>query len=125
MFAAVLTIYPVPVCAASAVISASLNVTESVGSEPPLIDTEPSTTPSIVSVLAVFQVSAVDAFPKNPAAAPVPDAAVICPAEKLPDDLVTTLLPVVSVALVFNPSSKSALRLLTLVVDATTNGATP
>ena len=105
--------------------SGSLNVTVSVGSEAPLIDTEPSTTPSIVSVLAVFHASAVDAFPKNPAAAPVPVAAVICPAEKLPDDLVTTLLPVVSVALVVNPSRKSALRLLTLVEDATTNGATP
>ena len=77
MFAAVLTIYPVPDCAASAVISASLNVTESVGSEAPLIDTEPSTTPSIVNVLAVFQASAVDAFPKIPAEEPAPLLTVI------------------------------------------------
>ena len=70
MFVAVLTMYPVPDCAASAVMSPSLNVTESVGSDEPSIDTEPSTTPSMVNVLAVFHASAVDAFPKIPAEAP-------------------------------------------------------
>ncbi|BCU99482.1 MAG: hypothetical protein CM15mV28_0500 [Thaumasvirus sp.] len=39
--------------------------------------TEPDTTPSIVSVLAVFHASAVDAFPKKPAPDPAALAAVI------------------------------------------------
>ena len=48
-----------------------------VTSAEPLNETEPSTTPSTVIVLAVLRISALEALPKKPAAAPTPLAAVI------------------------------------------------
>jgi hypothetical protein len=51
--------------------------------------------------------------------------AVIVPALKLPELLVTTLSPVVSTLEVSRPSSLSAFRLITLLPEATTNGAVP
>ena len=46
----------------------------------------------------------------SPVCLPVKLVAVIVPAEKLPELLVTTVLPVVSELLLFNPSKVSASR---------------
>ena len=57
-------------------------------------------------------------------AEPVNDA-VIVPALKFPELLVTTVFPEVSVDDVFNPSSKSAFKFVTNVVEETVSGAVP
>ena len=59
-----------------------------------------------------------------PEAVPV-KAAVMVPAEKFPDESRATTVETVFVDAVFISSSKSAFKFVTLVVDATVNGAVP
>ena len=53
------------------------------------------------------------------------NAAVIVPALKFPEASLATIVDAVFAVALLSPSSKSAFKLLTRVVDDTTNGAVP